>query len=572
MAASVRNKQANRRIRLLLVALVLAFGATMARAAWLQVVQAPRLSRLAEGQHHEVVNTPAGRGTIFDRTGVPLAIGEQTTTVFADPLQVRNPRAVALAAHELLGVSANTLYPELLNKRSQFVYVKRFADPAKAELLAKRNLAGVGFYPEQERTYPQGTVAPQVIGYAGVDNTGLEGLELAYNRSLSGRPGKETIVRDPVGRAIDVLSSTPEVEGQDVFTTIDHAIQTNAEQVLDQTVRQWGAKDAVAIVLDPKTGGVLAMAQAPGYNANRSNVVPLALQRNRAVTDTYEPGSTFKLVTVTGALSQGLVTPSTKFTLPYSIRVADRVIHDAEQRPTETLTVAQILQRSSNVGAITLAEELGPARLMKWIQRFGFGQPTGIDFPGESGGVVLPLDQWSGSTIGNVPIGQGIAVTPIQMASVYAAVANGGIWIQPHLVDRVGDRAPEHWKRRRLISPAVNAKVKTMLTGVVADAGATGTAAAIPGYTVAGKTGTAQKPDGHGGYSDTNFDATFVGMVPASNPRLVVLVMVDTPRGSIFGGVVAAPAFASIAKFDLQYLEIPPDDPASRTTLGVAGH
>jgi len=570
LAASARRRQANRRIRLLLAVLAVAFGAALMRAAWLQVVQAPHLSALAEGLHHEVVQTPAGRGTIFDRTGVPLAIGEQTTTVFADPRQVRNPRAVALAAHEIFGVSANELYPRLLDRRSRFVYLQRFADPAKAEQLAKRNLAGVGFYPEQRRTYPQGTVAPQVIGYAGVDNTGLEGLEFAYNKSLAGRTGRETIVRDPVGRAIDVLSSTPEVEGQDVFTTIDHTIQANAEQVLRQTVSRWGAKYAVAIVLDPKTGDVLAMAQAPGYDANRSNAVPLALQRNRAVTDTYEPGSTFKLVTVTGALSEGLVTPSTRFTLPYSIRVADRVVHDAEPRPTETMTVAQILQRSSNVGAITLAEKLGSVQLMKWIERLGFGRPTGIDFPGESPGEVLPLDRWSGSTIGNVPIGQGIAVTPIQMASVYAAVANGGVWIQPHLVDRVGDHPPSRWARRRLIAPAVNAKVKTMLTGVVANVGATGTAAAIPGYSVAGKTGTAQKPNPRGGYSDTNFDATFVGMVPASNPRLVVLVMVDEPRGSIFGGVVAAPAFASIAKFDLQYLEIPPDDPASRTTLGVA--
>jgi cell division protein FtsI (penicillin-binding protein 3)/stage V sporulation protein D (sporulation-specific penicillin-binding protein) len=305
------------------------------------------------------------------------------------------------------------------------------------------------------------------------------------------------------------------------------------------------------------------MAQAPGYNANRSNAVPLALQRNRAVTDTYEPGSTFKLVTITGVLSEGLVNPNTSFTLPYSIQVADRVIHDAEPRSTETFTVSQILERSSNVGAITLAEKLGSASLARWIDRFGFGKPTGIDFPGESAGLVLPLEQWSGSTIGNVPIGQGIAVTPIQMASVYAAVANGGVWVQPHLVDRIGGHVLSSWNKRRIMSPGVDKMVKTMLTGVVADAGSTGTAAAIPGYTVAGKTGTAQKPDGHGGYSDTNFDATFVGMVPATKPRLVVLVMVDEPRGSIFGGVVAAPAFADIAKFDLQYLEIPPDAPKS---------
>ena len=570
----MRQKQANRRIHLLLAVLVLAFAGTFARAFWLQVVQGSQLAARATTQHHQLVTIPAGRGTIFDRVGVQLAIGEQTTTVYADPTQVRDPRTVALAAHDILGANANALYPLLLNKRSRFVYVERFADPAKALLLKKKNLAGLGFYPEERRSYPQLTVGSQVIGYAGVDNKGLEGLEFAYDRSLSGKPGAETIVRDPFGRAINVVSATPEVQGQDVFTTLDHTIQANAEAVLKQTVAQWRAKDAVAIVLDPKTGGVLAMAQAPGYDANASNVTPFAMQRNRAVTDTYEPGSTFKLVTVTGVLSQGLVTPSTTLKLPYSIRVADRVIHDAEFRGTETMTVSQILQRSSNVGAITLAEKLGPAGLMNWIQRFGFGTPTGIDFPGESAGLLLPLDKWSGSTIGNFPIGQGIAVTPIQMASVYGAVANGGVWVQPHLVDRVGGRPTGPWRRRRILSPPVNAMMKTMLTGVVSDAGATGTAAAIPGYTVAGKTGTAQKPNGRGGYSNVNFDATFVGMVPASNPRLVVLVMVDQPRGSIFGGVVAAPAFAAIAKFDLQYLAIPPDaaTAASRTTLSATTH
>lgn len=569
----MRNKQANHRIRLLLALLVLVFAVTLARAAWLQVVKGGELAARAKNQHRELVTIPAGRGTIFDRTGVQLAIGEQTTTVYADPSQVRNPRAIALDAHDILGADANTLYPELLDKRSQFVYVARFADPAKALLLKKKNLAGLGFYHEEQRTYPQRTVGSQVIGYAGVDNKGLGGLEVAYDKQLAGRPGKQTIVRDPFGRAIDVISATPEVQGQDVFTTLDHTIQANAEAVLKQTVAQWHAKDAVAVVLDPKTGGVLAMAQAPGYDANNSNVVPFDRQRNRAVTDTYEPGSTFKLVTVTGALSEGLVAPETTFTLPYKLGYGSCdqcTVHDAESRPTETLSVAQILSHSSNVGAVTLAGKLGRATLAKWVERFGFGQSTGIDFPGESPGFMLPLDQWNETTIGNVPIGQGISVTPIQMASVYAAVANGGIWTQPHLVDRVGGRPAGHWKRRRILSPAVNAKVKAMLTCVVACERATGNEAAIPGYSVAGKTGTAQKPDGRGGYSKYNFDATFVGMVPASNPRLVVLVMVDEPRGSIFGGVVAAPAFAAIAKFDLQYLEIPPDAlAAARTTLSA---
>jgi len=559
-------KQSNRRIRLLLALFVLVFGGLLARAFWLQVVDSGHYSALADSQQHEVVVTPASRGTIFDRTGVQLALGEPTTTVFADPAEVRNPRAIVAAAERILGVDGKTIYPQLLNKKSQFVYIDRFADPALAKQLLKLHLAGVAGEPEEKRFYPQGSVAAQVIGYAGTDDTGLSGLELQYNSKLAGRAGSETIVRDPTGRAIDVISSTPAQPGANIFTTIDHTIQANAEQVLRQTVAQWHAKDATAIVLDPSTGEVLAMAEAPGYDANDTNRVSPALQRNRAVTDTYEPGSTFKLVTVTGVLSEGLVRPSSTFVLPPCIQVANYCIHDAEERGTVTYSVAQILKYSSNVGAITLAEKLGPEGLQHWIERFGFGHDTGIDFPGESPGDVLPLAEWSGSTIGNVPIGQGISVTPIQMASVYAAVANGGVWVQPHLVDRVGGGAPERWKERRIMSTGVDREVKQMLTGVVEDGG-TGTEAEIPGYTVAGKTGTAQKPNGHGGYSNTNFVASFVGMVPASKPRLVVLVVVDEPRGNIYGGVVAAPAFASIAKFDLQYLEVPPDTTASRTTL-----
>jgi cell division protein FtsI/penicillin-binding protein 2 len=564
MSTSRAEKQVNRRIRLLVAIFVVAFAATLGRAVWLQAVRAGEYGRIARSQHRQTITLPAGRGTIFDRTGVQLAIGEQTTTVYADPRQVRSPRAVARAAQDLLGVDANELYPQLLDRGKRFVYVQRFADPAQAAKLARRGYAGLGFYSEERRSYPQRTVGAQVIGYAGVDNHGLTGLEVQEDRTLSGKPGTQTIIRDPFGRAIDVISSTAEREGRDVYLTLDHAIQAQAEQVLRRTVAKWDARAATAVVLDPATGAVLAMAQAPGFDANDANRVSIGLQRNRAVTDTYEPGSTFKLVTVTGALSEGLVTPETQFTLPYSIPVADRVIHDAEPRGTETMTVAQILSRSSNVGAITLAEKLGPARLMRWIERFGFGKRTGIDFPGETGGLVLPLDRWSGSTIGNVPIGQGIAVTPIQMASVYASVANGGEWVQPHLVERVVGRGHPRVERRRIMTAAVNAQVKTMLADVVHEGG-TGTAAAIPGYTVAGKTGTAQKPGPHG-YTTGQYVASFVGMVPASKPRLVVLVVVDDPRGAIFGGVVAAPAFADIAKFDLQYLEVPPDAPQTASS------
>jgi cell division protein FtsI/penicillin-binding protein 2 len=554
----MKDRQANRRIRLLLGIFVLVFAGTLARAVWLQGVRASALGRMAERQHHESIVIPAGRGTIFDQVGVPLAIGEQTTTVYADPRELVSPRRVALAAHSILGVDSNALYPKLLNKRTSFVYIQRFADPKLASTFLKHGFTGVSSYPEERRSYPQRSVGAQVVGYAGTDNQGLAGLEVAYDKVLAGKPGKQTIVRDPFGRAIDIVSSTPEREGRSIVTTLDHSIQANAESVLRQTVTQWRAKSATAVVLDPRTGAVFAMAQAPGYDANDANRVPFALQRNRAVTDTFEPGSTFKLVTISGALSTALVTPETRFTLPYSIHVADRIVHDAEPRGTETLSVAQILSHSSNVGAVTIAEKLGAPTLMSWIKRFGFGTKTGIDFPGESPGQLLPLDQWYGSTIGNIPIGQGIAVTPIQLASAYGAVANGGIWVQPHLVERIGGAGPLKLERRRVVSPKVDTVLKAMLTGVVDEHGGTGNAAAIAGYTVAGKTGTAQKP-GPGGYTTGKYVASFVGMVPVTHPRLLVLVTVDEPSRAIFGGIVAAPAFAQIAKFDLQYLAVPPD-------------
>jgi cell division protein FtsI/penicillin-binding protein 2 len=262
-------------------------------------------------------------------------------------------------------------------------------------------------------------------------------------------------------------------------------------------------------------------------------------------------------MTVAGALSERIVSPTTRFTLPYQLHVADRIIHDAEERGTVNYSVAQILAHSSNIGAITLAEMLGRTRLSSWISKFGFGRTTGVDFPGESPGIVLPPDKWSGSTIGNVPIGQGIAVTPVQMAAAYAAIANRGVWSRPHLVDHVAGGARPSLNHRRLVAPRIAKQLMMMLKDVVAEG--TGIYAAMPGYQVAGKTGTAQKPDASGGYATGRYVASFVGIVPASRPRFVILVTVDEPRGAIWGGVVAAPAFQQIARFDLQYLEVPPD-------------
>ena len=562
------NRLTDRRIRLLLAVLLIAFGAALGRAVWLQGVHAAPLARLAQVQHRETVELPASRGTIYDRTGTPLAVGERATTVYADPRRVREPRRAAQIAGRILGVKPATLVAPLSDRSKGFVYVARKADPAKAAKLAERGLEGFGFYPEERRVYPQRSVGAQVLGFAGLDNRGLEGIESSLDRVLAGQAGSKTFVKDPIGRAIEVVSSSPAREGRDVYLTLDHNIQANAESVLAEAVRRWQANAATAVVLDPRTGAILAMASAPTYDANRFPIIAgrdRARTKNRAVTDTYEPGSTFKVVTVTGVLAEGLVTPQTAFVLPYSIQVADRTIHDSHPRATQRMTVAEILYRSSNVGVVTLAERLNSKRLADWVDRFGFGHPTGVAFPGESPGIVLPEEQWSGSTIGNVPIGQGIAVTALQMAGAYAAVANKGVWVQPHVVDRIAGERRQVPKRRRVLPASIAQTVSRLLVGVVDNEGGTGSLAAVPGYHVAGKTGTAQKPI-PGGYSSSAYVASFVGFVPATDPRLVILVMVDTPRNAIWGGVVAAPAFQDIARFALQYLEVPPDAPLSTPT------
>jgi cell division protein FtsI (penicillin-binding protein 3) len=551
-------KLANRRIRLVLAVFAFAFAAMFLRAAWLQGVRAGSYERLASGQHRATIVDPASRGTIFDRTGVQLAIGRQSTTVYANPRQIRDPRSTAELVARVLRLDPEQVLGELSDRSRGFVYIARKADPARVAILKKKGIVGLGYTDEEQRVYPLGHVASQVVGYAGTDNHGLAGLELGLESTLSGKPGSETVIRDPSGRAIDVLHSTSAREGKSVTLTLDHTIQAQAEAVLRNTIDHWHAKAASAIVLDPRTGGILAMAVERGYDANLFPIVPKDRQRNRTVTDTYEPGSTFKVVTVSAVLSEGLVTPHTSFTLPYSIHVADRIIHDAHPRGTERLTVDQILSQSSNVGTITLAERLGSEKLSQWISRFGFGHLTGIDFPGETPGIVPPLERWSGSTIGTLPIGHGIAITPVQMAAAYGTVANEGVWLQPHLVERTGSHRPAE-SSRRILTPRVSRQVLKMMEDVVIEG--TGQEAQLPGYKVAGKTGTAAKPDPSGGYSTSRYVASFVGIVPATSPRLVVLVTVDEPQAAIWGGVVAAPAFQQIAGFDMQYLEIPPDAP-----------
>ena len=559
------ERTANARIRFLVLGFVVVFGVALARAAYVQVVEGSRYEGMASRQHRETIEIPAARGTIYDRTGEPLAIGEQATTVYADPRTVVAPMKAAIKAGETLGIDPDELYPVLRDRTKRFVYVERKADPVKAKDLERLGVTGFGFYSEERRAYPQGRVAAHVLGFAGTDNQGLDGLERSLDKTLAGKPGYEIVVRDPLGRAIDVVTSRRERAGRNVVLTLDHQLQASAEQLLANAVLRWRARGATAIVMDPRSGAILAMANAPTFDANGFSSAPADARRNRAVTDLYEPGSTFKIVTVAAALEDNLVAPDTSFRLAPTIKVADRTIREAHTRGTQTMTVRQILSESSNVGTITIAQRLGGPELASWVDRFGFGKRTGVDFPGESPGLVLPYEDWSGSTIGTVPIGQGIAVTPLQMVSAYAAIGNGGVIPPAHLIAKVGGKKVRHGKGRRIVSRHTADRMTAMFRDVVVEG--TGTEAAIPGYTVAGKTGTANKAEN--GQYVSKYVASFVGLVPARKPRLAILVMVDEPRGQIWGGVVAAPIFRDIARFALQYLEVPPDAPESKRSSSL---
>lgn len=544
------------RIRLIRVLAVLAFVLVGGRAVALAST-AEELARVAHGQQRCTLTLPAHRGAIVDRDGKDLAFGEPRQTVYATPYMLDDPEGAAedlCRALKITNKAARRALVEALSDGSSgFAYVARQVTAERARRALDLDLPGVGAYAEERRVYPLKGLAAQVVGYAGIDNTGIAGLEASHEADLAGRPGSAVVVRDPAGRTLKTLRQVQPTPGETVALTIDADIQYAAEQVLERTVRAYSAAAAVAIVLDPASGEVLAMANVPRVEDHRFGV-DARYERNRAVTDAYEPGSIFKAVTIAGALADGLVDPDTTFTLPSSITVADRTVEEAHERGTTRYTVREIVSHSSNVGAVKIGLKMGQSRLLKWVDKFGFGQTTGSGFPGESAGIVPR--EWSGSTIGNLPLGQGIAVTPLQMACAFGVLANRGVWVQPRLTARVGEVETPEPEERRVVSTKVARQMLSMLTTAVKEG--TGTKARIPGYKVAGKTGTAQKPlpDGRG-YSKYDYVASFVGVVPADDPRLVVLVSVDEP-GTIWGGEVAAPAFAEIAAFALQHLEIEP--------------
>jgi cell division protein FtsI/penicillin-binding protein 2 len=482
--------------------------------------------------------------------------------VIATPYQVKDPPQMARKLAPILHISKHDILKNLDSGSSGFAYLARDADLTAAGRIRKLGLTGVTTVPASRRVYPEGKLAGQVIGTVGVDGQGLTGLEAADNTIVGATNGEQRVVLDGLGKAIERNTISTATDGQNIKLTLDAAIQARTEDVLANVAQTYQPLGATAIVMNPRNAQILAMANWPTVDpSNPAGASPQALQ-NMATGFTYEPGSTFKAFTVAGALMEHLVTPSTVFDLPVELQVADRTISDAEPRGPESLTVAQILAQSSNVGAVKIGLEVGAQHFYDWVRKFGFGQPTGVAFPGEEQGIVPTPSEFSGSTMGNLPIGQGLSVTPMQMAAAYSAIADGGILRAPQLVlDEDGHRVAEP-KGHRIISSKSAAQIRTMLEGVLAPGG-TASEVSVPGYTLAGKTGTAQVAE-NGTYSETKFVASFVGFAPAQDPKLLVAIVVNQPtRGSYYGGTVAAPAFGEIAKFALPYLGIPPDQGTS---------
>ena len=542
----------DRRIGVLFIAFVALLAFALARATYLGSVRASSLERAAATQQVSNVVVPAPRGTITDRNGAELAISESADDIVADPFLIKNPISAAAELSPALGVPQLKMQALLTKPHTGFVYLAHLVPAAQANAIADMHIAGISLAPETRRVYPRGNEAAQVVGSVYLDGDGASGIEYRYNNVLEGTNGLRRIVSDAIGQPISIDDLHPAEPGKTVTLTIDSGLQQEVEKVLAAVGSEYSPKSATAIAVDPRSGAILALANwmAPGESQ--------AIPADQAVGFSYEPGSTFKAITVAGALQDGLVTPNTQFDIPPSLSFASNEppIHDAEDHGYETLSVAGILKYSSNIGADLIGQRLGAQRFNYWVRRFGFGSPTGIDLPGEAGGIILSPSRYSGASMFNLPFGQGESVTPMQMIAAYDAIANGGVLRAPHVVQAVGDQATPLPPARKIISSSTATELRDMLRGVFADGG-TASGAEIPGYDMAGKTGTANIAiDGH--YSDSAYVASFIGMVPTNHPRLVVAVVVNQPQGSIYGGSVAAPAFQQIVGWAVPYLGIPP--------------
>jgi cell division protein FtsI (penicillin-binding protein 3) len=520
----------------------------------LQAFGRDRYAKLGLDQRVRTVELAAERGSVFDRNGHDLAVSVPQQTVWANPRVVKDPAAYAAELAPIVGVDEALLRDRLSQRDKGFVYLARKVDDATVLNVKALGLPGVDLVPESKRFYPASGVAGSVLGFVGTDNDGLGGLEAQYDKRLAGKPGELSVELDPQGRELPdgTRRLVPSQRGGDLVLTIDQSIQYQAEQVLSEEVAKANAKGGMAIIMDVTTGDVLSMASVDGATDGQAARPSPANQRNRPVVDVYEPGSTNKVITVAGALEDQIVTPDSQFPTPGQLTVGGTVYRDEATHPG-SMPVRDIVRQSSNVGTIQIARQLTKERFDAYLRAFGFGAPTGLGFPGEGDGLVLPLSEYTETSMASMPIGSGLAVTAMQMLDVYTTLANGGATRPPRLVAATvgadGTRRDEPVPESRpVVSPMTAAVMRSMLKGVVESG--TGTNAKIAGYDVAGKTGTARKPP----YDKPPFRyvASFAGFAPVDSPRLSAIVVLDEPQGNYFGGQVAAPAFARIMEFALR--------------------
>lgn len=541
---------------LLLVAL---FSALFIRLFILQVVSFPTFSGMAGGQHNLVLKLEPRRGTIYDRYMEPLAINLDMPSIYCDPRGVKDKERTADMLSNILHVDRTALL-EKLNRDKAFIWVKRKVDADSADKIKRLKLAGVYFVNESKRHYSNDSMASQVLGCVGMDNEGLEGLEKAFNDKLVGKPGYKHMIRDAKQNAVieNARESVPPQNGHNLVLTIDGVVQAIAEQEVANMITKYNASSATAAVMDPYTGKVLAMVNYPGYNPNNFSTAPKALMKNEAICSVFEPGSIFKVVTASAALDLDKVKVDEEFDCEMGEwETCRRTLHD--YHPYGKLPFSGVIAHSSNIGTVKAAMKVGPEPIYEYIRKFGFGEKTGIDVPGEVPGFTRPPSAWSRSDITTVPIGQGVAATSIQLACAIGVVANGGYLVKPYVVDKITTSEGRLYKqfqpsvRRRVIKEETAKKMRDILALVVSEG--TGTPAKSKIYELCGKTGTAQIPSPAGGYYPNRFVASFIGFAPKDKPRVVIVVHAWNPHPIHFGGNVAGPCFRRIAERTLEYLD-----------------
>lgn len=546
----------------LLVVLAITYALLAARVIYLQVIQGPELTGRAERQHEKAIAVEAERGTIYDRNGQILAADLTVPSLYAVPPLIDNPNSIARELAVLLGTDAATLSKRLTGPKG-FIWLSRQVDPAVAKAVEDLGAEGIRLVPERRRVYPKKTLLSQTLGFAGTDHVGLEGIERTYDQILRGEKGWLIYERDGLGQQLfpKHLRYVAPSRGRDLVLTIDEVIQYVSERELDAVLAESGAESGTILVMDPSDGALLAMAVRPAFNPNDVDPQHPGLWRNRAITDLFEPGSTFKVVTAAAALEAGVVRPDEVIDCERgSWPIPGGVLRDHD--PLGRLTFTEVIAKSSNIGTAKVAQRMSEQRLARTIAAFGFGRKTGIDLGGEVSGMIRPPAKWSGRSLMTMAIGQEVAVTPIQLITAYAAVANGGRAVRPHVVAADGSAASARQDlAERVITPQTAATLTTILEHVVSKEG-TGALAALDGVTVAGKTGTAQQINpATGRYAADRVVSSFVGFVPSRAPRLVILVAVNNPRGHGWGGSVAAPVFRRVAEASLRYLDTPRPTP-----------